>query len=150
MHEIIPDDYKECPLGLGCSEFNEQNEYGLQLWQKCPNSNYCKGVCEAWYIPLKIDDDRTVVNLYLPYNYDEKIFAKEMKKYGWVEAERLPLHRGEHFDFYTINDELLVIENKFKYGFAIAVDIRRKKYIQKCVIDKHGLWWCTNGRPPKI
>ena len=150
MPKLTPDDYKECPLGLACSESNEENKYNFPLWYKCPNRHYCTGVCEAWYIPLEINDSGTVVNLHLPHNYDEKTFAKEMKKYGWAEAKRLPYHRGEHPDFYTVGNELIIIENKFKYGFAIAVDIRRKKYIQKCVIDKHGLWWCTNGRPPKI
>jgi hypothetical protein len=73
-----------------------------------------------------------------------------MKKSGWAEAERLLYHRGEHPDFYTIDNELIIIENKFKYDFAIAIDIHRRTYFDKYVIEKHGLWWRTNGTPRKI
>ena len=153
MRELTPDDYKECPLGLvGCSKFDEQNEYGRRMWKKCSNYNYCKGVCEAWYLPFEIDDDGMVVRLDLPYNYDEETFAKEMSQYGWAEAQELPYHRGEHLDFYTVGDELLVIRNEFFSGFAVAIDIERRIYIQRYVIDEYGWWWFPggNGKPPQI
>lgn len=159
MRQLTPDMYPECPLGLECTEFGEQTKYGklqefdCHAWWKCPNREYCVGVCEAWEIPLLIEDGCTEVKLFLPYNYHEKTFAKEMKKYGYAEAENFPYHRGEHYDFYTVDNELLVIENKFKYGFAIAVNLNRKAYhikYDRYVVDKNGLWWCTLGRPPKV
>ncbi|WP_375477276.1 hypothetical protein [uncultured Nostoc sp.] len=159
MKELTPDMYPECPLGLECTEFGEQtkfgkhNEFDCYSWWKCPNREYCVGVCEAWEIPLLIEDRCTEVKLFLPYNYHEKTFAQEMRKYGYAEAENFPYHRGEHYDFYTVGNELLVIENKFKYGFAIAVNLNRKIYhikYDRYVVDKNGLWWCTLGRPPKV
>lgn len=140
----------ECPLGLQCTQFGEKNEYGAPLWWGCPNRNYCIGVCEAWEIPLEIDDDCTRVELFLPHNYDEKSFTKEMKQYGYAEAEGLPYHRGQHYDFYIREDELLVIRNKFKYGFAMPINLTRKSYHNRYIVDKNGLWWCTLGRPPRI
>lgn len=135
-------DIRECPLGMVDCTPKKNDSY--RPWIGCINSEYCKFVCEAWYLPLHRSErsDSQQVCLYnCPHNYSPSSYRKYMKKYGWAEAVSLPFWRG--------NDYLKVHTSIIRAGYAASIplgDQELYEYNPSLYRSKEGLWWCGDWR----
>ncbi len=146
----------ECPLGIYDCELQHLDIN--QPWKSCHNASYCKGVTQAWdlpLVPMTIGFRVRLHRLCPRFGFStEKVYKNYMKRHGWAEAVQLP-YKHYTYRLQEVPSLLEVHENMITAGFAEAVPLFNPKHfpnMHRCegyAQDCQGLWWYGDRRKLK-